>query len=464
MAELNKSDFMASAEFMRDNLGSALCLAKWQQVSLHLPTGLNNSCYHPPLHHIDVEPLKDNPGALHNTAYKKEQRTIMLRNEKPSECSYCWNIERHDQLSDRHYRSGEPWAVEHFDAIRNSTGEEDVVPSYVEVNFNHACNLACSYCSPQFSSTWQAEVDRWGGYPTSSIHNDPSHFTGHRRPIPASVENPYVEAFWRWWPELYPRLKHFRMTGGEPLLDRNTYRVFDYVLALPKPDLHLNVTSNFSVEDALMDRYLGYVKQLCSTQIEHFMQYVSLDTGNAAHAEYIRHGLNFSRVTDNVNRFLTNIPYRNSLTFIITMNNLSILGLQQQLDWILSLRKQHSTTYQRVWFDTPLLRTPSWQSLQILPAVYVQQLERVADWMELNLETADRPFQGFKDYEVQRLRRDIDWMREGSKLDPDYIKQQRADFYRFFNEHDKRRKTDFWATFPQMKEFWDECRYHAHSS
>jgi hypothetical protein len=251
------------------------------------------------------------------------------------------------------------------------------------------------------------------------------------------------------------------MTGGEPLMDRNTYKVFDYVLAMPNPELHLDVTSNFSVEDALMDRYLGYVKQLCSTQIEHFMQYVSLDSGNYAHAEYIRHGLNYNRVVENVNMFLREIPYRNSLTFIITMNNLSVLGLQQQLDWILRLRKNHSTTYQRVWFDTPLLRTPKWQSLQILPAVYVRQLERVADWMEMNLETPDRPFQGFKDYEVQRMRRDIAWMDEGRNLDPEYVKMQRADFYRFFNEHDKRRHTNFEETFPQMTEFWKECRYHA---
>ena len=457
----NKADFMSAAEQMKQQLGPALCLAKWQQVSLHLPTGLNNSCYHPPLHHIDVEPLKENPGALHNTAYKKEQRKIMIRNEKPSECSYCWNIEKHDQLSDRHYRSGEKWAIEHFDAIRNSSGDEDVVPSYVEVNFNHACNLKCSYCSPQFSSSWQAEVDKFGGYPTSVIHNDPAHFVGSRRPIPHSQPNPYVDAFWEWWPELYPKLKHFRMTGGEPLMDRNTYKVFDYVLAMPNPELHLDVTSNFSVEDALMDRYLGYVKQLCSTQIEHFMQYVSLDSGNYAHAEYIRHGLNYNRVVENVNMFLREIPYRNSLTFIIPMNNLSVLGLQQQLDWILRLRKNHSTTYQRVWFDTPLLRTPRWQSLQILPAVYVRQLERVADWMEMNLETPDRPFQGFKDYEVQRMRRDIAWMEEGRNLDPDYVKMQRADFYRFFNEHDKRRHTNFEETFPQMIEFWKECRYHA---
>jgi hypothetical protein len=251
------------------------------------------------------------------------------------------------------------------------------------------------------------------------------------------------------------------MTGGEPLMDKNTYKVFDYVLALPNPELHLNVTSNFSVEPALFDKYHGYVKQLCNTQIEHFMQFVSLDSGNRAHAQYIRHGLNFPRVSEYIHRFLYDIPYGNSLTFIITMNNLSILGLQQLLEWILVLRRAHSHTYQRVWFDTPLLRKPEWQSLQILPSVYVGVLERVADWMETNLETADAPFQGFKDYEVQRMRRDIDWMKEGAKLDPDYIKLQRANFYRFFNEHDKRRKTNFLETFPEMKEFWEECRYRA---
>jgi len=459
---VSKSDFMSSAEDMRDKLGPALCLAKWQQVSLHLPTGLTNSCYHPPLHQIPVEPLKANPGALHNTEHKKQQRVIMLKNEKPDECSYCWNIEKHGQLSDRHYRSGEPWAAEHYATIKNSTGlEDEVVPSYVEVNFNSACNLRCSYCSPQYSSSWADESSRYGAFPTSVPHNAPDYFVGQRRPIPAREHNPYVEAFWEWFPTLYPQLKHFRMTGGEPLMDKNTYKVFDYVLALPKPDLHLNVTSNFSVEDVLMDKYLGYVKKLCDTQIEHFMQYVSLDTGNYAHAEYIRNGLNYNRMVENVNTYLRAIPYRNSLTFIITMNNLSILGLQHLLEWILRLRKNYSETYQRVWFDTPLLRTPSWQSLQILPAVYADKLERVADWMELHRETEDAPFQGFKDYEIQRMRRDVDWMREGSKLDPEYVKLQRADFYRFFNEHDARRRTDFLATFPQMKEFWDECRYYA---
>ena len=461
MTKGDQSKFMSSAEQMKQDLGPALCLAKWKQVSFHLPTGLNNSCYHPPLHHISPEDIA-RPGGLHNTTHKKAQRKMMLAGVKPAECQYCWNMEDQAKLSDRHYRSGEPWAAVDFEKIKNSTGDEDdIIPSYVEVNFNHACNLKCSYCSPQFSSSWQEEVDRHGAYPTSQLHNAPTHFTGSRKPIPAREYNPYVEAFWKWWPELYPQLEHFRMTGGEPLMDRNTYRVFDYVLEHPNPKLHLNVTSNFSVEDQLFEKYISYVKRLCTNDIEHFMQYVSLDSGIPAQAEYIRHGLDFKRIAKNVNCFLTNIPYRNSLTFIITMNNLSVTGFQPFMEWILKLRQQHSTTYQRVWFDTPVLREPAWQSLQLLPESYVVMLEQAKAYMKLHVETDANRFHGFKDYEIARLDRDIAWMRTGQQMSGTELGQRKADFYRFFNEHDRRRGTDFLKTFPEMKSWWAECEYHA---
>lgn len=459
-----QSRFLNAAEDMKLKLGHGLCLAKWKQVSLHLTTGHTNSCYHPPLHRIEPLDIELDPSGIHNTAYKKEQRKIMLRNERPSECQYCWNMEDQGKLSDRHYRSGEPWAAADFEKIKNSTGDEnDVVPSYVEVNFNNACNLKCSYCSPQFSSNWSDEIARHGAYPTATPHNAAEHFTGSRRVIPSREHNPYVEAFWNWWPQLYPELSHFRMTGGEPLLDRNTYRVFDYVLANPSPRLHLCVTSNFSVDEKSWQRYKDYIKRLCQEDtIEHYMQYVSLD-GWGAQAEYIRHPMNFELVWDRVNQFLAEIPYRNSLTFIVTMNNLSVTSLDKLFAGILGLRKTYSQTYQRVWFDTPVLRQPEWQSLQILPESYADRLEHLWAWMITQVETVQDPFHGFKDYELARLDRDIAWMRAGQQMNPKQRQHHLADFYRFFAEHDQRRGTDFLKTFPEMRAWWEECRYHAHN-
>jgi len=130
---------------------------------------------------------------------------------------------------------------------------------------------------------------------------------------------------------------------------------------------------------------------------------------------------------------------------------------------MLGLRQIYSNTYQRVWFDTPVLRTPSWQSMQLLPESYVEKLEAVWVWMMKNMETEEKRFKGFKDYELQRLDRDIAWMRDGQKLDPNYINQQKADFYRFFGEHDRRRGTNFLRTFPEMVAWWTECGYHANN-
>jgi hypothetical protein len=147
------------------------------------------------------------------------------------------------------------------------------------------------------------------------------------------------------------------------------------------------------------------------------------------------------------------------------MNKLNILGLKLLLTQILEMRNKYSTTYQRVWFDTPLLRSPTYQSLQILPASYVRILEDVVTFMRANQadETADN-FGGFKDYEIQRMERNVDWMKQGCELAADYVTIQRADFYRFFNEYDKRRGLNFLETFPQMKEFWQECKYHAETN
>ena len=129
------SDFKRDALAVKDQLGHAMCAAKWQQTSLHLGTGQTNSCYHPPLHSIDPVEIKFNPAALHNTAQKKAARGEMLAGKRPSECSYCWSAEDNGFLSDRHYRSGEPWAREYLDRIVTADWTENAIPSYVEVNF-----------------------------------------------------------------------------------------------------------------------------------------------------------------------------------------------------------------------------------------------------------------------------------------------------------------------------------------
>ena len=107
----------------------------------------------------------------------------------------------------------------------------------MEVNFNQACNFSCMYCSPHLSTTWEEKIKEHGEF---KILDAEGKETGHNNLeylqekglMPLKVrqsENPYLEAFWKWWPSLYNKLEVFRITGGEPLMDINTFRVLEYI-------------------------------------------------------------------------------------------------------------------------------------------------------------------------------------------------------------------------------------------
>jgi hypothetical protein len=93
-----------------------------------------------------------------------------------------------------------------------------------------------------------------------------------------------------------------------------------------------------------------------------------------------------------------------------------------------------------------------------MPEAYQWKLKQTVAWMATKLETTETRFHGFKDYEIQRLQRIID------QMDPkkhQFDNATKADFYKFFAEHDKRRATNFLKTFPEMSEWYDECKYWA---
>ena len=194
------------------------------------------------------------------------------------------------------------------------------------------------------------------------------------------------------------------------------------------------------------------VKRICLDEaVEHMMQFVSVDAYGKK-AEYIRHGLDFNRMLDNVDEFLERIPVRNSITFIITYNNLSVTSLNDLLRDIRLLREKHSTTYQRVWFDIPLLRQPKWQQITLLPESYQEIHKENIKYMR-DFSGEEEGFGGFKDFEIQKMLRNLAYWRTNANNNT----QNKKNFYAFFNEHDRRRGTNFLTIFPEMEEFWMEC-------
>jgi hypothetical protein len=149
------------------------------------------------------------------------------------------------------------------------------------------------------------------------------------------------------------------MTGGEPLMDKNTFKVFDYVLERnDNPKLHFSITSNCCPPGKQWEKFLVSLNQLEEANaIDHFMLYCSLDSWGKQ-AEYIRTGMDFDMLHNNVTEYL-NRGVKHSLNFIATFCAMSIPGFQTYLENILALRKKYNTNRQLIWFDTPMLMDPN---------------------------------------------------------------------------------------------------------
>jgi|TARA_R110002153_G_scaffold20676_4_gene69925 hypothetical protein len=433
-----------------NKVSPSFCLAKWYSVSLHLPTGKTHSCYHPPVHNIPLEELAKSPDALHNTEYKKEQRKKMLAGERPKECEFCWALEDQGNMSDRAYRSQDVYEPGLIEAAQV---EENPKPRYLEVNFNQACNLKCAYCSPHLSTEWHKEVKKYGAYQLESgIHNDP-HWV-ETLGINNAPDSPYVQSFWEWFPEVYPTLKTFRMTGGEPLMDKNTFKVFDYVKKNPNKTLQLSITSNCCPPGNQWQKFMDDLKDITNKgAVDHFMLFCSLDSWGEQ-AEYIRNGLDFDILYKNITQYLRESS-KHSLTFIITANLLSLPGWQTYIGNILKLRKEFNTSRQLIWFDTPMLHDPKWLSMKLATPEMLQPLLDSIEFMKANPETTINRFKGFKDFEVDKVRRLYEWAME--PLNTEEEVKAKKNFTLFFTQHDERRNTDINKVFPELKQFINHC-------
>ena len=454
-----------------DSTGCGFCLAKWTQVTIHLQMGETHSCHHPKTHKIPLQELQRNPSALHNTRYKKRARKQMLEGERPEECEYCWNVEDNSEmLSDRVYKSFEGWSKPHLEEIKNLSWREDFNPRYVEVSFSNTCNFKCSYCGPSFSSTWVKEIEKFGGYPTDDNFNDIEWLKRQgKMPIPYNEHNPYVEAFWEWWPELYRDLHTFRITGGEPLLAKDTWKVLDYIIEQDNPNTNLNlaINSNLGVPTELVEKLIEKVKILEEKSlVKSFVLYTSVDTFGD-HAEYLRNGLDFTKWQKHFEAFLDGTT-KSAGVIMSTFNALSIFRYQELLEYVWTLKKKHNSE-DRYWpfsvlLDSSYLRYPSHQTVQILPEEFAEKVEALAKYATTKRNVRDwdpdiewkEYYSGFTDVEIGKLQRIADWMRAPKEVSR--IQSSRQNFVRFFDEHDRRRGTNFLSTFPELEEFYHKCK------
>jgi hypothetical protein len=300
------------------------------------------------------------------------------------------------------------------------------------------------------------EIEQHGAYPTSTNFNRLSWLKNtNKMPIPNKEENPYVDAFWKWWPTMYHTLHRFRITGGEPLLAKDTFRVLDYIIANPNPNLELGINSNLCVPDELFDKFIEKLEIIVSGK---FIKRVLVFTSSEAHgsqAEYIRHGMDYSKWLNNIDMLFKRVP-EVFVTIMSTYNILSIPSYKLFLKDLLYIKQKYNRAhFGGLLLDIPYLRYPSHQTAFIATPELRPLIHEQIEFMKTHGNTPDNP--GFLEQEINGLVRLCD------VLDSDKTNQtiNRQDFVKFVDEHDRRRGTNFVNTFPELVKTYLEWKNNA---
>jgi organic radical activating enzyme len=441
---------MTDLEFKQqvlDTKSASFCAAKWYNATIWLGSGMTTSCHHPPAHLVNIDKVRANPRLLHNIDQKKEDRRKMIAGERPSGCEYCWKIEDmgSDAISDRVYKS-KIYPIEALNEAFETPPDADVNLRTLEIAFDRTCQFACSYCNPAFSSTWVNDIRKNGPY-NGLVSDGRNHFT-HTHDASQLYKfgetNPYVEAFFAWWEsDLHRTLQELRITGGEPLMSGETWKLIDWFKHNPgRSQTRLAINSNLGTAVDL-DRLLDSINGL----------EIDLYTSNESmglQAEYIRDGLVWDDWVNNVERLLDSGKFR-GIHIMNTINALCLYSLDQFLECIMNWKQEHGRD--AVSFTLNILRFPSFQSPLILPdelrTVFRQRLEVWLDaWWDSEF---------LHEHEVNHVQRLIDYLDIVKTPHSEAFDRPKLlnDFKQFYTQYDQRRGKCFDLAFPALKPWYD---------
>lgn len=429
-----------------DIKSQSFCGAKWYNATIWLGSGMTTSCHHPLPHRVDSEQVKLNPKLLHNTAQKKSERQQMQTGTRPSGCEYCWKIEdmNTDSISDRVYKT-KIYTDDDLDLAYKSNSDTDFNLKTLEIAFDRTCQFACSYCNPAFSTSWVNDIRRNGPY-KNLISDGRNHFThahDSSQLYKFGEHNPYVEAFFKWWEsDLHKSLLELRVTGGEPLMSGETWKLLDWFQNnRGKSRTRLALNSNLGSEVDI-DRLLTAIDGLT------FDLYTSNES-LTSQAEYIRDGLDWTAWLNNVTKLIESKKLR-GLHVMCTINALCLDSLSDFLDLLVELKKQYGRDYPN--FTLNILRFPSFQSALVLPDhIKMQYRERL-----INFLVKHKGYNYLHEHEINHVQRLIDYLDVVKTPHSDAFDMQnlRNDFKQFYIQYDQRRNKDLVKVFPNLSQWF----------
>jgi len=325
------------------------CLIPW----MHMHTWPNGNtymcCTSDPQKPLGVLSNENSLKDLWNSPQMKKNRLAMLNDEYVPECSRCYEIEEFGGNSLRIDITRD--FSHHIDKVDTTlpdgTVEKMNLP-YVDFRFSNFCNLRCRTCGPELSSKWSLEHNILLGKPAGSV----------------VITKPDIsrEIFWDQIEEIIPTIERAYFAGGEPLLMEEHYKLLDLLIQHNRTDIKLIYNTNLSnivYKNTHISEYWNKFKDV--------IVLASLDSWGPR-AEYIRKGLNWAKVEQNIREIKTMSPH---VDFNIGLT-LSVFNFATLIEYYDYMIHQGFINYDGM--NINIVTDPLWYKASVVPMEYRLQV------------------------------------------------------------------------------------------
>lgn len=302
--------------------------------------------------------FKNKPSEVWNSNTYKTIRQQMLNGERPDMCSRCFKEEDSGVTSAR-LNYNNRW----YDDTAVYEVESKLDIEYIDLRLGNLCNIKCRMCNPYASNQW---IDEWNlVVPTAELVPNFKLSVEETTRL-TKLDWPTDPRTWDSVIEIADTIEEIYLTGGEPTLAIEQYKLFDMLIEknLAK-DIKLKYNTNLTNIPVKMINYWNSFKQ------------VQLNASIDAYGDlnrYIRFPTAWSMVEKNISQFLS-MP--NVVVQIhVTVQLYNILNLHELFAWI------EQTCNLKPYLN--ILNHPRSLNIQVLPVelkqLATERLQRYLNW------------------------------------------------------------------------------------
>ena len=456
------------------NITDTICVFAWDYPVLNLSRNELRYCCR-----ARSNSLQNEDFALGTDVFNKfipiiDVRRDLLTGVKNQACNSCWSIEAGGGQGPRSridsfvnfVQKNRVWPTLSKDQIKEKlqTLTEDEIELLVnlesvrmiEISLGNTCDLKCMYCHHHYSSQWATERLKYGEIRIEEVE----------RELPKIKDTVYEDLWWAWFENSAGKsASAINFIGGEPLIIEKFYSYTDRIVNFYETKTtnnhwrNISIVTNFNTPPKLYNRFLTTVEKITGSKHLKLDFNVSCEAiGNRA--EFIRTGTDWPLMVNNIDKFLKFInehdsnQFRIIFNFQVALNALCISDLPNFFRFVIKLQQE---TGRRIHLRPNQIAYPEWLNPYILPPSYSKYIDESIAILEeeskvINDHVNYSPF-GRWDAYINFLKT----IKAGIE-NPDKNLRARREFVENVDKLSSRRNLDFPGTFPEMVEFYEECK------